>query len=156
MGEIPAVLLNPLVVSVTRRIDEPAAKIFAVLRDPKRHCEIDGTSTLRTSDAPQVTAFGDAFVTRTHNEEFGGDEMRNHVVGSLPTAPSRGRRSATTSSMTMTGTIAGVGVDLDGGATQVTAVFDCTRVREDGRRILRVGSGGGPTWSEVSSGSTRW
>ena len=42
-------------VSVERVISAPAEKIFAVLTDPSRHCEIDGSGTLArltTSNAP--------------------------------------------------------------------------------------------------------
>ncbi|MDE0322061.1 MAG: SRPBCC family protein [Acidimicrobiaceae bacterium] len=42
-------------VSVERLIAAPAEKIFAVLTDPRRHCEIDGSGTLArltTSNAP--------------------------------------------------------------------------------------------------------
>lgn len=42
-------------VSVERLIAAPAEKIFAVLTDPSRHCEIDGSGTLArltTSNAP--------------------------------------------------------------------------------------------------------
>ena len=42
-------------VSVERRIDAPAEKIFAILADPRRHCEIDGSGTLNrltASDTP--------------------------------------------------------------------------------------------------------
>ena len=42
-------------VSVERAIAAPAEKIFAVLTDPSRHCEIDGSGTLArltTSNAP--------------------------------------------------------------------------------------------------------
>jgi len=42
-------------VSVERVISAPAEKIFAVLTDPSRHCEIDGSGTLArltTSTAP--------------------------------------------------------------------------------------------------------
>ncbi|WP_420436158.1 SRPBCC family protein [Candidatus Poriferisodalis sp.] len=52
-------------VSVERLIDAPAERIFAVLADPSRHCEIDGSGTLNrltTSSAP--LALGSTFSMR--------------------------------------------------------------------------------------------
>jgi uncharacterized protein YndB with AHSA1/START domain len=132
-------LSDPLVVAVSRRIDAPAHEIFQVLRDPKRHHEFDGSGMVRTTDDPPIESVGDTFVMRMHNDEFGDYEMRNDVVEfvadrALAWAPSRhdveedgwdhrwGWRLAP-----------------DGEATEVTAFFDCTRVPEDGRRILRDG-----------------
>ena len=45
---------NPNVVSVERMIPAPAERIFAVIADPSRHREIDGSGTVR--DAKNVPA----------------------------------------------------------------------------------------------------
>lgn len=136
-------LSDPLVVAVSRRIEAPAHKLFEVLCDPRRHQEFDGSTMVRDTDALPIEAVGDTFVMRMHNEEFGDYEMRNHVVEyvqdrAIAWAPKRhdvdddedwdhrwGWRLAP-----------------DGEATEVTAFFDCTRVPEEGRRILR----GGERW----------
>jgi Polyketide cyclase / dehydrase and lipid transport len=131
---------DPLVVAVSRRIDVSAKNIFNVLRDPKRHRDFDGSTMVRDSDASPIETVGDVFVMRMHNEEFGDYEMRNELVEYVPDraiawAPKRhdieddedwnhrwGWRLAP-----------------DGEATVVTAFFDCRRVPDDGRRILRDG-----------------
>ena len=48
--------------SVERIIAAPAAAIFAVIADPSRHSEIDGSGTVRTSTEPsQQVGLGDTF-----------------------------------------------------------------------------------------------
>jgi uncharacterized protein YndB with AHSA1/START domain len=135
----PADLGNPLVLSERRRIAAPASVIFGVLRDPRRHREFDSSGMVRTTDAPPITAVGDAFVMSMHNDMFGDYEMRSEVVEYEPDraiawAPKRydvvedswdhrwGWRLAP-----------------DGEATEVTAFFDCSRLPKDGLLQLRNG-----------------
>jgi hypothetical protein len=68
-------------VAVSRRIAAPAAEIFEILADPKRHLEMDGSGMLRgaVSDAV-VTGMGDVFVMSMYYSEHGDYEMNNHVV----------------------------------------------------------------------------
>lgn len=70
-----------MTVSVSRRIAAPAAEIFAVLADPRRHLELDGSSMLRgaVTERP-VTAAGQDFVMRMYFERHGDYQMINHVV----------------------------------------------------------------------------
>lgn len=69
------------VVSVSRRIPAPASRIFAVLADPARHPEIDGSGMVRAARTPRpVHGVGDSFVMAMHNDEMGDYEMTNHVV----------------------------------------------------------------------------
>jgi hypothetical protein len=135
-------LSDPLVVAVSRRVDAPAHDIFEVLRDPRRHPEIDGSAMVRGTDAPPVEGVGDTFVMRMHNDEFGDYEMRNHVVEFVPDraiawAPKRHDVDEEDWDHRW-----GWRLAPEGAATQVTAFFDCSRVPEDGRRILR----GGERW----------
>ena len=52
-------------VSVSRRIEAPAARIFAVLADPRRHLEIDGSGMLRgPSSDGAITSAGEVFEIR--------------------------------------------------------------------------------------------
>ena len=49
-------------VSVERLVQAPAAQVFAILADPARHREIDGSGTVRDAvDAPQRLALGARF-----------------------------------------------------------------------------------------------
>jgi uncharacterized protein YndB with AHSA1/START domain len=50
------------VVTVSRVIPAPAEKIFDLLADPRRHHDIDGSGTVRSSkDAPERLALGATF-----------------------------------------------------------------------------------------------
>ncbi len=68
-------------VSVTRRIPATAKRLFAVLADPARHPEIDGSGMVRAAlSAEPVREVGGSFVMAMHNDEMGDYEMTNHVV----------------------------------------------------------------------------
>jgi uncharacterized protein YndB with AHSA1/START domain len=136
-------LTDPLVVAVGRRIDAPAHELFEVLRDPMRHHEFDGSGMVGNTDALPITAVGDTFVMSMHNDEFGDYEMRNEVVEYVPDqaiawAPKRHDVDEDEDWDHRWGWR----LTPDGDATEVTAFFDCTRVPEEGRRILR----GGERW----------
>ncbi|HEU5417415.1 MAG TPA: SRPBCC family protein [Streptosporangiaceae bacterium] len=66
---------------MSRRIEAPPEVIFAVLADPGRHLEIDGSEMLRgpASDG-MITGVGDVFVMRMHYSPIGDYDMNNHVV----------------------------------------------------------------------------
>jgi uncharacterized protein YndB with AHSA1/START domain len=67
---------------VSRIIDAPAERIFAVLADPGRHPEIDGAGMLRgldSGDAP-VTAVGQSFVMNMNQDGIGDYQMRSEIV----------------------------------------------------------------------------
>lgn len=50
------------VVSVSRVIDAPAAEIFAVVADPARHCEFDGSGTVKAARSSEpITGVGQSF-----------------------------------------------------------------------------------------------
>lgn len=68
-------------VSVSRRIPAEPEAIFALLADPDRHQEIDGSGMLRGAiDPAPVTALGDVFAMKMHHAEMGNYEMNNTVV----------------------------------------------------------------------------
>jgi hypothetical protein len=124
-------------VSVSRRIQAPAAELFAVLADPTRHPGIDGSGMLRQAgDGAVIGGVGDVFTMSMHNDEMGDYEMVNHVVEYVPDrrigwepalkAASRpedvadiGDRGAHRWSFEL----ASVGPDI----TVVTETYDCTR-----------------------------
>ena len=67
---------------VSRVIDAPPERIFAVLADPARHRELDSAGMLRgldSGDAP-VTAVGQAFVMNMNQDGIGDYQMRSEVV----------------------------------------------------------------------------
>lgn len=67
--------------SVSRRIDAAVEEVFAVLADTSNHTALDGSGMLRGAvPATIITAAGDVFVMRMHNEEMGDYEIANRVV----------------------------------------------------------------------------
>ena len=77
------------VIEISRRIEAPAERIFAIVADPRRHAEIDGSDMLRAAvDASPVSRVGDTFTIKMHR--LGDDYlMVNYVVELEP-----GRRIA--------------------------------------------------------------
>jgi uncharacterized protein YndB with AHSA1/START domain len=68
-------------VSVSRRIEAPAADIFRILADPDRHPEFDGSEMLRPGASNKViVGTGDVFVTRMYFAAMGDYEMHNRIV----------------------------------------------------------------------------
>src|SRR5579871_3040347 len=68
-----------------RRIEADPGVVFAIVADPRRHVEFDGSGMLRGTDAAgPVTAVGQDFSMRMYYEEFGDYEMRNRVVAFEP------------------------------------------------------------------------
>ena len=66
---------------VSRRIDAPAARVFALLADPARHARIDGSGTVRSAVTPgPVGAVGDRFRMRMYREDRGGEYETDNVV----------------------------------------------------------------------------
>jgi uncharacterized protein YndB with AHSA1/START domain len=70
-------------ISVTRRIDAPAAEIFDVVTLPARHPEIDGSGFVVSVDhGDRITGTGQVFTMNMTGEHMGGDyQTENHVVG---------------------------------------------------------------------------
>jgi len=139
-------------VEVSRRIEAPAALIFAILANPQRHMEFDGSNMLRGAviDRP-VSGVGDTFTMKMHR--LGRDYfMLNYVVEFEPARriswePAPGDLDTAGGDPSKVGIPAGYrwGYILtpDGyNATVVTEVFDCGPVenrwillREDGQWI---------------------
>lgn len=68
-------------VSVTRRIPAPVGLVFAVLAEPRRHQQLDGSGMLRGTDfTGRITEVGQVFVMRMHHGPLGDYEMINHVA----------------------------------------------------------------------------
>lgn len=131
----------PGYVEVSRTINATPAELFAVLTDPRRHLDFDGSDMLRGTehDAP-ITATGDAFLMRMHHPEFGDYVMRNRVLAfeadrHVEWSPLRedvedddwdyrwGYRLAPRAD----------------GKTDVTEYFDCTRSPDEAKVILKNG-----------------
>jgi uncharacterized protein YndB with AHSA1/START domain len=68
-------------VRVSKRIAAPPSRVFAILTDPTKHTELDGSGMLRAAVTTRaVSGVGDVFIMRMFFSEFGDYEMNNHVV----------------------------------------------------------------------------
>lgn len=137
-------------VRVSRRIEAPAAVIFAILIDPARHTELDGTDMLRGAvTTSPVTGVGDVFVMTMFYVEHGDYQMNNHVVEFEPDRriswePEAGLGHPDTAPGSTEparwGQRWGYELVPDGpDATLVTEIFDCSQVPAEGRIAMEDG-----------------
>jgi hypothetical protein len=134
-------------VEVSRRIEAPAALIFAILAKPQRHMDFDGSDMLRGAvlDSP-ISAVGDTFTMKMHR--LGDDYlMINYVVEfepdrrifwePAPGDPSRAEGDDPSKVGIPAGYRWGYVLIPDGNdATVVTEVFDSGTVTEEIRHSL--------------------
>lgn len=140
-------------VKVTRKIAAEPGVIFAVLADPSRHQDFDGTGMLRTAASDGViTRVGDEFTLNMFFEPRGGDyQVVNRIVefepdrrigweplrqdagtGEVPAGQAVGHRWSYEL------------VSEAPGETSVTEIYDCENVDPDLRTMLR----GGKVWED--------
>ena len=134
---------------VSRRIEADAPTIFAIVADPARHTEIDGSEMLRgalTDSA--VSGVGDVFVLNMYLERLGGDyQMANTVVEyeqdrKIVWQP----RRHDVEDSPVGGHLWGYELTPDGEkATVVTEIFDCSRWPEEDKPFIDYGR----TWVEA-------
>jgi hypothetical protein len=145
-------------VSVSRRIEAPADRLFALLADSANHPLIDGSGMVREpAPANRLSRTGDWFVMDMHHERFGDYQMRNEVVEyeagrRLVWEPAR--VAASPEEQEEIGAPAryrwGYEFAPDGpGATLVTETFDCSRSPEDLREAVQEGEG----WRDAMTAS---
>jgi uncharacterized protein YndB with AHSA1/START domain len=141
---------EPGVVRVSRPIAAPASTIFAVLSDPARHPDFDGSGMLRSSPENRpITGVGDVFVMKMCYEALGDYETNNHVV-----AFEAARRIAWEPAPRHTRPAAAAGVEIgdrvghrwgfelspqDAHNTVVTEVYDCRGANETVRSTVHEG-----------------
>jgi hypothetical protein len=143
-------------VQVSRWIKAPAARIFAILADPARHLEIDGSGMLRGAvDDSAISRVGDVFLMKMYFEPLGDYVMINRVVQYKPDRriewePAPGDAASAQDGAFTIGVSPGhrwcFDLEPDGeGATIVTETFDCSAAPESLRQALRNGE----TWIEA-------
>ena len=140
-------------VSVSRRIPAKPHEIFAILSDPSRHLEIDGSGMLRGAiDAVPVSGLGDVFAMKMHHDEFGDYEMNNTVVEYQPDRLivwEPARRDTEEGHWHYRW-----GYELvpdEDGATVVTESFDLSRSPEEARQATKDGT----VWTEAMTESLK-
>jgi hypothetical protein len=143
-------------VRVSRRITAPAGRIFAILADPARHLDIDGSGMLRgIVSGTAVSGVGDVFLMKMYFEPLGDYVMINRVVQYKPDRciewePAPGDATSAQDGAFTIGVSPGhrwrFDLDPDGeGATVVTETFDCSAAPESLRHALHNGE----TWIEA-------
>jgi hypothetical protein len=138
-----------MAVRVSRRITAPAAVIFQVLADPRRHTELDGSGMLRGSvTAAKISAVGDVFIMKMYFSALGDYEMNNHVVeyeldrriGWEPEAGRGHPGAAAGQDGSRWGQRWSYVLVPDGaGATIVTEIYDCSGVPANARADMSDG-----------------
>jgi Polyketide cyclase / dehydrase and lipid transport len=138
-------------VSVSRRIEASAERLFALLCDTASHPLIDGSGMVREpAPAVRLSGAGEAFVMNMHHDERGDYQMRNEVIAyqadrrlvwePVPVDPAGGPGRYRW------------GYELCGdgpGATTVTETFDCSRSPDE----LRKAVGDGEEWRDAMTAS---
>lgn len=132
-------------ISVSRRIEAPAAVIFAILADPARHPDLDGSRMLTEPVDPKpLEKPGDVFTMNMHNKLFGDYVMVNTVAEFEPgrriswdpaTPEQGGNPSVPPGSIRWS-----YELTPDGdGATLVTETYDCSRAPAELQEFVRDG-----------------
>ncbi|MDD7941910.1 SRPBCC family protein [Actinomycetospora lutea] len=68
-------------ISVTDTLDAPVERVFALLADPDRHPDLDGSGTVHASHTHlAITEVGDVFVMEMDHPDRGRYRVENHVV----------------------------------------------------------------------------
>jgi hypothetical protein len=134
-----------LPVTVSRSIGAPASAIFAVLCDPRRHPEIDGSGMLqRAVTTGPIGAVGDRFVMAMRSRTKGRYEIVNHVVEfevgrRLAWEPQAGRGLPEAGTPRMGHRWAYL-LHADGSSlTTVTHLYDCSRLPVGVQRQVQYG-----------------
>lgn len=133
-------------IEVSRRIEADAAAIFAILANPQRHMDFDGSDMLRGASDRPISEVGDTFTMKMHR--LGDDYlMLNYVVEfepdrrifwePAPGDPSRAEGDDPSKVGIPAGYRWGYILTPDGDdATVVTEVFDFGTVKEEVRQSL--------------------
>jgi hypothetical protein len=143
-------------VEVSRRIGAPADHIFAILANPDRHTEMDGSDMLRGSlSEATLSGVGDLFSMKMYLEPLGDYVMINRVFEYEPDRrigwePAPGDAAASQNGAFAIGVPAGqrwsFELTPDGdGATIVTETYDCAAAPEALQQVVRNGE----TWIDA-------
>ncbi|HEY4409462.1 MAG TPA: polyketide cyclase [Acidimicrobiia bacterium] len=126
---------------VSGTVDAPPEAVFAVLANPSRHGEIDGSSMCQSSPTGPVTGVGQVFIMDMYRDGLGKYQTRNEVTAFEP-----GRRIAwipnmETSSSEIDGLLGDItsggqewAFDLEptgNGQTKVTHSYDWSTINDE-------------------------
>ncbi len=136
-------------VSVSRKIEVAAGKLFDLVAQPANHPLIDGSGMLREASGGVISGVGDVFTMTMHNDEMGDYEMANYVVEYEP-----GRRigwEPVLKAASRPEDQAGIGdrsehrwsfefTPLGATSTLVTETYDCSRAPDWLRKAVKGGA----------------
>jgi uncharacterized protein YndB with AHSA1/START domain len=137
-------------VSVSRHIEAPATRLFALLADPANHSLIDGSGMVREPVAAgTLSGVGDTFRMNMHHDEWGDYQMHNEVVEfqageRIVWQPARVEVTGPDHQEVLRSAFYRWGFEFvaDGPeATLVTETFDCSRSPDELREAVREGEG---------------
>lgn len=136
-------------VSVSRTVNTPADRLFAILARPANHPRIDGSGMLAQGHGGEISGVGDVFTMAMHNDEMGDHEMANHVVEYQanrliawePVLSSASRDEDQDGIGVRSGVRWGYELKpLAGGSTLVIETYDCTAAPDWLRRAVKDGA----------------
>ena len=124
-------MANPGQFTVSRSIDAPIERIFAMLADPDTHPEFDGSGSVRGSETHVVlSGVGDVFTMRMHREDL-GDFRTDNVVSTFERDAAIGWAPAPAGESPIGHTFT-YRLDARGkGRTLVTLVYDWSSVTDE-------------------------
>jgi hypothetical protein len=131
--------------TVSRRIGAPAGDIFAILTDPVRHLDLDGSGMLRGAvTTARIAGIGDVFVMRMYFAAHGDYEMNNHVVEyeadrRIGWEPEAGRGHPGEGEGCWGHRWSYQLTPVGPGETVVTEIYDCSRAPADERQDMEDG-----------------
>ena len=126
-------------IEVSRFVPASPDEVFAVLRDPQGHVDIDASGMLMDAEGEPVAAVGDRFLVHMDREALGDLPMGQYDVEVVITVFEPDREIA----WTIEGTIRpplrhvyGYRLEAVDGGTRVTSYYDWSNLREDYRAFL--------------------
>jgi uncharacterized protein YndB with AHSA1/START domain len=126
---------------VSGTVDAPPEAVFALIADPSRHCDIDGSGMCQSSSSGPITGVGQSFVMDMYRDGLGKYQTRNEVTVFEPGRRIAWRPSMETSSPEIDGAIGDItpggqtwSFDLEptnDGKTKVTHTYDWSTIRDE-------------------------
>lgn len=132
-------------ITVTRTVGAAPEQLFALLANPARHQEIDGTTMLRgVEGADSVSGVGDEFVMNMSNDLLGDYQVRNTIttyeqdraIGWAPNLHPIDGYTAKIGGVRVEGHSYTWRLEPEGSGTRVTQVYDWSGVTDEGFRGL--------------------
>jgi predicted nucleotidyltransferase len=135
---VPDTPPSPTRIETTRRIAGSAAEVFAVLRDPVGHVDIDASGMLMETTGTPVSAVGDRFSVHMDRRALGDLPWTDYDVDVVITTYVPDEEIAWTIEGNITpqvGHVYGYRLEPDGDAVLVTSYCDWSNIHPDWHSI---------------------